>query len=211
MKECNTRKDKLLRLRHYMDLETHQIYEDKYPGKAFRNKILRKNLLDRKLNRCHLCEGMNITSSTGCVPGWGNINASIFIIGEAPCTKSMIYKYPFAWKSGIILDLILKLSNLTRNNIFITNSIHCHPPSNRTPLYKEILNCSAYLQKEIKIVKPKLIIALGNTAKLAMLNINIKDVDYRIIYKKHPASFLYSSEGIISYIIKTSLEIDKYK
>lgn len=209
----NSRKDKLIYLQKFVDLETNEIKNDD-SGNELYYKILNKNRIDRHIDRCSRCgTSFNIKSYTRSVKGFGNINADIFLIGESPCSHSMIAQLPFAWESGRILDIILELSNLNRYNIFISNSIHCHLESKRPPTNIEIKRCNRILYEEIQIVNPTLVVALGNSAKTAIKYIHkrTKKIKHKTIYVKHPASFLYNSAGLQDYILKVSLELDKAK
>ena len=207
-----TRKDKLVLLKQYLNLETNELNPDS--ENFLYEKIFRKNQIDKRISKCHRCDKLNIKSFTRSVPGWGNLNADIFFIGEAPCIHSMTAQFPFAWRSGRILDIVLKLSSLNRYDIYISNSVHCHLESKRTPTDKERTKCSTFLSKEILLVEPKLIVTLGNSAKAAIEYINkhkkIKTSEHKIIYAIHPAKFLYNNTGLRDYVLKLSLELDKY-
>ncbi len=210
-----SRKNKLVLLRQYLDLETNELKEDNNPGNILYVKILRKKQLDKQIYNCHKCGiNHNIKSFTKSVPGWGNLNANIFFIGESPCVHSMQAQFPFAWRSGRILDIILELSGLTRYDIYISNSVHCHLETKRTPTDKERAMCSMFLYKELQLVEPKLTVTLGNSAKTAMEYINkgkkFKTLKCSIIHAIHPARFLYNNTGLRDYVLKLSLELDKY-
>jgi len=223
--KTKTRKSKLVLLQKYLNLETNELKVDNNPGNILYEKIIRKKQLDKRISNCHKCGiNHNIKSFTKSVPGWGNLNANIFFIGESPCLHSMIANFPFAWRSGRILDIILKLSGLIRYDVYISNTVHCHLESKRMPTDKEIKKCSVYLSKEICLVHPKLIVALGNSAKNAMTytvksrlfmlwSIKTKGgetLPCKILHVRHPAAFLYNSTGLRDYILKLSLELDKY-
>ncbi len=212
--DLKTRKDKLVVLKEYLNLENNELTSEN-PGNALYKKILLKKRLDKHINECARCRDLNIKSYTKSVPGWGNLNANIFFIGESPCVHSMTACFPFAWRSGRILDIVLRLSNLTRYSVFISNSIHCHPEAKRSPTDKEIHRCSNFLYNELNTVKPNLVVTLGNSAKAAIAYISKHKFPdaygepYKILHKKHPASFLYNSTGLRDYILKFSLDIDK--
>lgn len=208
-----TRKSKLILLRQFVDLETNEFTQTDAGGSVLWAKIMLKKTLDKHIDKCRKCGNLNMRSYTKSVPGWGNLNAHIFFIGESPCAHSMISQFPFAWKSGLILDIILRLSSLRRYDVFISNSCHCHIASKpkRTPTSKEIKRCSKYLHREITLVQPALIICLGNSAKEALLfNPPNPEPKRKIIYVKHPAAFLYNNTGLCEYILKLSLELDKH-
>lgn len=204
--KAKTRKNKLILLKKYLDLETNELYTN-LDSIGIYAKVLIKNLLDKRIRKCHRCKKLNIKSYTYSVLGWGNLNADIFLIGESPCVHSMSAQFPFPSASGNILDIVLTLSNLTRGDVFISNSIHCHLNAKQTPNDKEIHKCNTFLQNELEIVRPKMIVTLGNSAKTALAQ--IKTFDATTLHKTHPAKFLYSSAGLSDYILKFSLDIDK--
>ena len=206
-KKYTTRKSKLVKLSKYLDLETEELFPRESRTNNFK-KLYTKVSIDRIIDKCDLCDNLNITNFTKCVCGYGNLNSNIILIGEAPCSNSMKIKMPFAWKSGYLLDTAFILSTLHKRDLFITNAIHCHLAGKRTPTEEEIKNCSRHLQSEISLVKPKLVLTLGNIAKLAMETIKTKA---KVMNMKHPASFLYNPRGTVDYIIKLSILLDKYK
>ncbi len=107
--------------------------------------------------RCRLCEGR-----TNAVPGSGNYQAEVVFIGEGPGKNEDIQGKPFIGAAGKFLDKMLASIGWTRDDIFITNVVKCRPPDNRDPLPDEISTCySNYLQKQLMIMKPLLIVTLG--------------------------------------------------
>jgi len=210
--KLKTRKSKLIALKQFIDLETDDlIIGAENPGSILYDKILRKNIIDKRIIKCAKCPKLNMKSFTQAVPGWGNLNADIFFIGEAPCVHSMSNQFPFAWKSGRILDIVLELSCLTRYNVFVSNSAHCHV-GHRTPTNREIRKCSRmFLDDEIELVEPKLIVTLGNSAKIALSYVTSKHVlECKHLHMVHPAKFLYSKQGLKDYMLRMSTELDKY-
>ena len=104
-------------------------------------------------------------SSNQFVFGTGDPNADIMLIGEAPGEKEDIKGEPFVGRSGKLLNRILAAIDMDRNEgVFITNVLKCRPPNNRDPLVSEIKEWEPYLISEIKIIKPKLIVALGKVS-----------------------------------------------
>ncbi len=207
----NTRKTKLVALQQHLDLETGEFLTRNPIGSLLFKKTARKQRLDKQIMDCRLCKGLNIKSSTRAVPAWGNLNANIFFVGESPCVHSMVVQVPFAHKSGRILDIILSLSGLTRYDVCISDSIHCHTIRDRNPEPEEMNNCTMFLNRILHIVKPKLIIPLGAFAKIAIEKIDTKSLKCKVMPATHPARFLYNPRGIKDYILKLSLELDKYK
>jgi DNA polymerase len=97
--------------------------------------------------------------------GEGNLNADIFIIGEAPGRDEDLQGRPFVGKSGQLLDQILAACGFTRaEHVFIGNIIKCRPPGNRVPLPEEAATCMPYLLQQIELIDPKIMILLGATA-----------------------------------------------
>ncbi len=118
--------------------------------------------LQQTISACQLCELH--TSRTQTVFGMGNPAADLMIITEAPDKEEDRIGEPFVGPSGQLLDAMLKAINLNRENIFITNVIKCTPPDDRKPHVSEIVCCDSYLQRQIELVQPKLILALGRIA-----------------------------------------------
>ncbi len=99
------------------------------------------------------------------VPGVGESNAQWMLVGEAPGPEENEKGEPFVGPAGKLLDNMLAAIGLAREkNLFITNVIKCHPPEGRHPSAPEITSCAPYLERQIKLVQPKLIIALGKVA-----------------------------------------------
>ena len=95
------------------------------------------------------------------VPGEGNINANVMFIGEAPGYWEDVEGKPFVGSAGEILDEMLSEIGLSRNKVYIANILKCRPPENRDPSASEIKACVPYLNQQIRIVKPKIIVTLG--------------------------------------------------
>lgn len=112
---------------------------------------------------CQDC-GLYKTTKWICLMGQGPIPCKIMIVGEAPGAHEEKIHRPFMGKAGKLLERWLKESGISRNEVYITNVVHCRPPENRTPTRGEIKSCKKYLLEEIKLVKPSHILLLGNTA-----------------------------------------------
>ena len=133
--------------------------------------------------------------------GSGDPNADLMLIGEAPGEEEDLKGEPFVGRAGKLLNKILAAIDKNRSDgVFITNVLKCRPPNNRDPLMSEIDECEPYLKKQIEIIKPKLIVALGKISGNTLLkkNTSLKDMretiyDYfgtplKITY--HPAALL---------------------
>lgn len=132
--------------------------------------------------------------------GIGNSKADIVFVGEAPGRDEDLKGEPFVGKAGQLLDKILAAVKMTRNEVYICNIIKCRPPDNRTPYQIEIDLCLPYLEKQLKLISPKLIVALGTTAAHALLKLKTplgrlrsktwKWKDYDLVVTYHPAALL---------------------
>jgi DNA polymerase len=108
--------------------------------------------LYQEITHCQNCKLAETRNKV--VPGEGPENASLFFIGEAPGR-------PFVGQAGAFLEHLLSLINLTRDQVYIANVVKCRPPQNRDPLLSEIQSCQKWLDLQIEIIKPKMIITLG--------------------------------------------------
>ena len=109
-------------------------------------------------------------SSNQFVFGIGDPNADLMLVGEAPGEKEDIIGEPFVGRSGKLLNKILSAIDINRNDgVFITNVLKTRPPNNRDPLASEIKEWEPYLISEIKIIKPRLIVALGKVSGNTLL------------------------------------------
>ena len=105
---------------------------------------------------CELCR-----SRTHAVPGEGNSTARIMLIGEGPGYHEDQQGRPFVGNSGKFLGELLSRAGLNREDVFITNVVKCRPPGNRDPLPDEIAACSAYLDAQIELIDPDIVVTLG--------------------------------------------------
>jgi uracil-DNA glycosylase family 4 len=101
---------------------------------------------------------------TNPVFGKGPIDAEIMLIGEAPGREEDLQGIPFVGKAGKELDNILRAAGIEKDKVFITNVVKCRPPGNRNPQENEMMKCNPYLVKQIQIIRPKVIVLLGNIA-----------------------------------------------
>ncbi len=113
-----------------------------------------------------LCPGR-----TNAVPGEGNPRAKMVLVGEAPGATEDATGRPFVGQAGRLLDSILEAIELRREDVYITNIVKCRPPQNRKPLPDEIARCLPYLHRQLELIRPKVIVALGGTAGEALLNV----------------------------------------
>jgi uracil-DNA glycosylase family 4 len=107
---------------------------------------------------------------TNAVPGEGNPDARIMFVGEAPGADEDAQGRPFVGRAGQLLDKIINACGLKRSDVFIANILKCRPPDNRDPRADEIISCLPYLQRQIEIIEPEIIVALGAHAARTLLN-----------------------------------------
>ena len=113
----------------------------------------------KKCNKCDLCKQRIQT-----VFGVGNENADIMFIGEGPGGDEDKQGEPFVGKAGQLMNQAFLGLGITRENVYIANIVKCRPPNNRTPLKQEADSCLDYLRNQVMIIKPKIIVLMGNTA-----------------------------------------------
>lgn len=112
-----------------------------------------------EIARCQKCEIAKLRTNT--VPGEGAENAEILFVGEAPGYHEDQQGRPFVGAAGQFLDSLLTSINLKRDQVYIANVIKCRPPGNRDPLPSEISNCRHWLDQQIAMISPKMIVTLG--------------------------------------------------
>ncbi len=116
--------------------------------------------LCQKIKVCTKCEVLT-RGRAQVVPGDGAENAEIMFIGEAPGFHEDQEGRPFVGAAGQFLNQLIASISLKREEVYITNIIKCRPPGNRDPLPMEIQNCNPWLEQQIEIIKPKIIVTLG--------------------------------------------------
>ncbi|MER3420396.1 MAG: uracil-DNA glycosylase [Chloroflexota bacterium] len=115
--------------------------------------------LSEVICRCTDCDLSK--TRTRAVPGEGPERASIMLIGEAPGFNEDRTGRPFVGAAGQFLERLLALAGLRRQDVYITNVVKCRPPNNRDPLPGEIEACKKYLDRQIALIQPKVIVTLG--------------------------------------------------
>jgi uracil-DNA glycosylase family 4 len=129
--------------------------------------------LEKVADEVRVCRKCGLGSSrTNAVPGEGNPNARIMFVGEAPGADEDAQGRPFVGRAGKLLDKIITACGLKRSDVFIGNILKCRPPENRDPTADEIISCLPYLQRQIEIINPEIIVALGAHAARTLLNTN---------------------------------------
>ncbi|MGN6649476.1 uracil-DNA glycosylase [Trinickia sp.] len=148
--------------------------------------------------RCRLCE-----KRTNTVFGVGDRAADWMLIGEAPGENEDKQGEPFVGQAGKLLDSMLRALSLSRgDNVYIANVVKCRPPGNRNPEPDEVARCEPYLQRQVALLKPKLIVALGRVAAQNLLKTDVsisslrgrvhRYEDVPVVVTYHPAYLLRS-------------------
>ncbi|MDD4913976.1 MAG: uracil-DNA glycosylase [Methylococcales bacterium] len=146
---------------------------------------------------CSLCE-----TRTQTVFGVGNQHADWMLIGEAPGQDEDLQGEPFVGKAGQLLNEMLRAIGMKREEVYIANMLKCRPPHNRDPQAGEVAACHAFLQKQIGLLQPKLILAVGRIAAQNLLNTQLSLTKLRgarhqfdnipLVVVHHPAYLLRS-------------------
>lgn len=113
----------------------------------------------KKCTKCKLC-----TNRKNVVIGKGNKNANIMFIGEGPGADEDIQGIPFVGKAGQLMDKAFQAIGIEKEEVYIANIVKCRPPNNRNPEYEEAEICKEYLETQIKLVNPEIIVLLGSVA-----------------------------------------------
>jgi uracil-DNA glycosylase family 4 len=148
---------------------------------------------------CTAC-GLSRTRNKA-VPGVGDPDAAWLFVGEAPGAEEDAKGEPFVGQAGRLLDNMLSALGMKRgDNVYIANVLKCRPPGNRTPTPLESESCRPYLDRQIELIRPKLIVALGRSAATTLLNVEATIASLRgrvhryrgvpLIVTYHPAYLL---------------------
>jgi DNA polymerase len=120
---------------------------------------------------CTRCK-LHKLGRTQIVFGVGNPGADLMFVGEAPGGDEDIQGIPFVGRAGQLLTRIIEAIGMTRDQVYIANVIKCRPPNNRNPEPDEVAQCEQFLFRQIEIIKPKVIVALGKFAAQSLLKTN---------------------------------------
>lgn len=155
----------------------------------------------RNCTRCNLCK-----QRKQAVPGTGDRNAEWLFVGEGPGAEEDLRGEPFVGPAGKLLDAMLASIGLSRGNkVYIANAVKCRPPGNRTPEAAEIQACLPYLHRQIELLKPGMIMALGRPAAQSLLAREIKigpARGKRFEFKGIPVAVSYHP----AYLLRTPLD-----
>ena len=173
--------------------------------------------LHRAVLACTRC-GLHATR-TNAVPGTGPCPAPIMIVGEAPGFNEDLQGKPFVGQAGKLLDTLLTGIGLSRDEVYITNVLKCRPPQNRDPMPNEVEACANYLNWQLKLVEPKVVIVLGRHALERLLPghgpisrvhgqmLDRGGVKYVAVY--HPAAALHNG-SLVNDLQEDFLKVRRY-
>lgn len=130
----------------------------------------RLELMEEVKRECLNCRRCSLSQlRTQVVFGEGKIDTDIMFIGEAPGAEEDLQGKPFVGKAGRLLTRILESAGIDRDDVYITNVVKCRPPGNRNPTPLEIATCWPFLEAQIAIIKPRIIVTLGSVPTQAIL------------------------------------------
>jgi DNA polymerase len=171
-------------------------------------------LLASRIAACRECEGMNEPGITASAPGFGSADSPVAIVGQSLCRKCMESGIPFTGGSGSYIDAALELADRLKQELFITNVVHCHPPGDRPSHQHEIDNCRRFLHGELDVVRPRLVIGLGGDAEKSLSSRYpdghrllwpfVKSPTYRqgatyLLFPEHPGSLRFKKTADRAY------------
>lgn len=146
--------------------------------------------------RCGLCE-----RRTEIVFGRGDANARLMFIGEGPGEEEDLQGLPFVGRAGQLLDDVIRAMQMTPESVYIANVVKCRPPENRNPTAEEQAKCLPFLDRQIDVIRPDVLVALGNVATRALFGEDMRGIttirgtwkEYRgipVLLTLHPAFVL---------------------
>lgn len=197
-------------------LKADQTMESSTPKSAANSPLQN---FQREIENCQKCPLWK--TRTKFVFGTGNESAGIMFIGEAPGRDEDLQGIPFVGRAGQLLNKLLEHVQLKRSDVYIANILKSRPPNNRDPLPEEVEQCIPYLHRQIEIIRPKLLVALGRVAAQNLLNNQItltnmrnKMWSYRdipMIVTFHPAYILRNNSMLDSAIEDMKSIVDYYQ
>jgi len=141
------------------------------PEHGFSNSLTALKLIRQDLGDCTRCK-LHQQGRRQIVFGVGNPHAELMFVGEAPGADEDAQGEPFVGRAGQLLNNMIKAMGLRREDVYIANIVKCRPPGNRTPERDECETCSPFLMRQIGVIKPKAVVALGAVAAKNLLAIN---------------------------------------
>ncbi len=135
------------------------------------------------------------------VPGEGPLDARVMFVGEAPGRREDEEGRPFVGPAGKLLNQLLEQAGLSRDRVYITNIVKCRPPGNRDPRDEEIEACLPYLLRQIQLIKPRLIVALGRHAARTLFR--LAGLTWRSMGSQHGKPYRARIAGVEAMLVAT--------
>lgn len=173
------------------------------------------------VSTCTRCEAL-VDSRSQIVNGSGAADADLLFVGEGPGEQEDAEGEPFVGRSGDVLGEVLGDHRVDRDRIRITNCVRCRPPDNRDPSASELANCEPHLQTEVRLVDPKLVVALGKVPAEHILGRDVRVTHEagtveavelggrprEVLISPHPAATLYdpSQQSAFENAVGAALE-----
>ncbi len=155
--------------------------------------------LRSKVLKCTLCRELASTRKS-VVFGAGNPHAALMFVGEAPGYDEDVQGLPFVGRAGQLLTKIIESIGLSRDEVFIANVLKCRPPQNRPPQPDEIDHCRPYLEKQIEMIRPKIICALGKFSAQTLLKTDQPISKLRGRFMDYPVPLPRRQAGLPSHL-----------
>jgi DNA polymerase len=168
--------------------------------------------IEARVRVCQLCKLAK--SRTRAVPGEGDFQAEVMFIGEGPGYHEDKQGRPFVGAAGQFLNELLSIAGLSRESVFIANTVKCRPPGNRDPMPDELAACAPYLERQIALINPRIIVTLGRFSmakffpgeKISQIHGKAFMVDGRMcVAMYHPAAGLHQAS--LADVIRTDFRI----
>ena len=155
--------------------------------------------LSLQISTCTNCELH--TTRKNAVPGYGSPTPHIMLIGEAPGAEEDELGLPFVGRSGQVLQDMFRYAGLTREMVYIANTVKCRPPNNRDPSPEEKQTCSPYLAKQIELLDPTLIITVGRISmEMFLPNQSITKIHGQLYRVELPDALNTANESKMQYV-----------
>ena len=142
-----------------------------HPEQAVANPVAALQLIREDLGDCTRCK-LHQQGRKQIVFGVGNPRAELMFVGEGPGADEDTQGEPFVGRAGQLLNNMIKAMSIRREDVYIANIVKCRPPGNRTPERDECETCSPFLMRQIAVIKPKVVVALGAVAAKNLLAMN---------------------------------------
>ncbi len=195
--------DKQRSLKNYIELEKLSGIGEYFVAEAVSTPKSDLSSLKKEVTSCRRCELYK--NRRNVVFGAGSPKAKLMFVGEAPGMEEDLRGLPFVGRAGQLLTRIIEAIGLKRKDVYIANILKCRPPGNRNPLPTEILTCEEYLIRQIDLIKPKVICALGKFAAQTLLRTEVSITGLRGKFQEyygikvmptfHPAYLLRNPQG----------------